>query len=120
MVEARGGLTDVFGTQLDPTIVVAAVAGSLALLSTVVSLRARGYPDLVDDLVDDRKVLRTELAESERARRELGGKYDALRLEVDGMKIQSQETEQALIRCREREAQGRDEIAALRRLVAGP
>lgn len=105
---------------LDPTIAVAVVAGTLALVSTVVSLRARGYPDLVEDLMDDRRQLRAEVEAEHAARAVLVAEVSSLRGEVDGMKLHQQETEAALLRCRQAEIEARQEIAALRRLVAGP
>lgn len=87
---------------LDPTVAVAAVAGALALASTVVSLRSRGYPDLVDDIMADRGLLR--------------GEVQLMRDEINALKLQARETEAALIECKLSEASLKKRVTELEEL----
>lgn len=88
-----------FAADLDPTAVVAFVAGCLALASTAITLRSRAQAALHDDLVADR----------EWARKQVG----TLRGEVDALILQSHETERALVACRDSERRLQARVAEL-------
>lgn len=90
----------------DPVSVATIGAAFLALAGVGFSLRAgrtstviEGQASLLDDQADDRQWLRTQVLE--------------LRQEVDTLKTNARETEQALINCRNSEAALRTRIARL-------
>ena len=91
---------------IDPVALSTLGAALLALAGVGFSLRAgrtttviEGQASLLDDQADDRQWLRTQVLE--------------LRQEVDTLKTNARETEQALVNCRESEASLRDRIARL-------